>query len=109
MLCKVVRRILEAEGYQVTTVLGVTEARAFLAQAQKIDCVLTDIMLQDGSGTELFDLVRARWPNLPFLYMSGYTAAHLSQDNVLIEPRLLLQKPFTPVQLHEHIAAALEA
>ena len=109
LVCKVVRRILEAEGYQVTTVHGVTEARAFLAQAQKIDCVLTDIMLQDGSGTELVDLARARWPSLPFLYMSGYTAAHLSQDNVLIEPRLLLQKPFTPVQLHEHIAAALEA
>jgi nitrogen-specific signal transduction histidine kinase/CheY-like chemotaxis protein len=109
LVCKVVRRILEGEGYQVTTVHGVAEARTFLGQAQKIDCVLTDIMLQDGSGTELVDLARARWPNLPFLYMSGYTAAHLSQENVLIEPRLLLQKPFTPVQLHDHIAAALDA
>lgn len=107
LVCKAVRRILEPQGYRVSTVHGVMEARAFFSEAHRIDCVLTDIMLQDGSGTELVDLARARWPSLPFLYMSGYTAAHLSQEHVLVEPGLLLQKPFSPAQLCEHIQAVL--
>ena len=53
------------------------------------------------SGPELVHLVRARWPNIRVLYMSGYADDEIED---LDRDAGFLQKPFTPAELTAKIA-----
>jgi CheY-like chemotaxis protein len=53
------------------------------------------------SGPEIVDRLRAMWPELAVIYMSGYTESEL-QNRGIIEPldrTGFLSKPFLPAQL----------
>ena len=53
------------------------------------------------------DNLRARWPGLRVLFMSGYTDDALSRHGVLNPGVVLLEKPFTPKRLAARIREVL--
>ncbi len=67
--------------------------------------LLTDMVMPGMSGHALSELVRARWPAIRILYMSGYsedaTAHQIGPDVSFI------QKPFSPEQLARAVQSAL--
>jgi hypothetical protein len=103
------RRILERHGYTVVTASHADDALAIVeADAGKIDLLLTDVVMPDVSGRVLAERVVALAPNLPVVYMSGYTDAAVEYHGVLRDERTYLRKPFTPAELLDVIRATLD-
>jgi CheY-like chemotaxis protein len=55
-------------------------------------------------GIELADAARAARPDLPVIFMSGYTAVPEAQQRIREAGAPLLPKPFTTPQLEQAIA-----
>jgi len=78
-------------------------------ESTSIDLLVTDIVLGQGmSGGDLGRLARSRRPDLPVIYVSGYTRAELDLDE-LGPGEWFLPKPLAPGILRETIKKALPA
>jgi CheY-like chemotaxis protein len=97
--------ILTQAGYRIQTAPNAEELKKFVAEHDgKIDLLLTDVVMPGMSGPELVRLVRARWPDVRVLYMSGYADDEIED---LDRDAGFLQKPFTPMELTAKIAEML--
>ena len=97
--------ILTQAGYKVLTAPNAEALKKFVAEHDgKIDLLLTDVVMPGMSGPELVRLVRARWPEIRVLYMSGYADDEIED---LDRDAGFLQKPFTPTELTAKIAEML--
>jgi CheY-like chemotaxis protein len=73
------------------------------------DLLLTDIMLPGiMNGREVSEEVLAHHPDCGVVYMSGYSADALSDQNLLPQGYESLSKPFTGAVLAETIRSALD-
>ncbi len=101
-------RVLVREGY---TVRAFSSASALFAELERspfsIDLLLTDVVMPDTNGFELFLRMRERWPLLPTVFMSGYTADVFTDDGDLPERTRFLPKPFLPRALVECVRSTL--
>jgi len=100
-------RLLTGLGYRTIEASGVLDAvaRAHVARS-KINLVLTDLIMPDGTGIECARQIRLSHPEICVLFMSGY-----SEDATRLAglPRRgrVLQKPFTLPQIASAVAEAL--
>jgi PAS domain S-box-containing protein len=100
---RVVQALLSGWGCRVVTCTHAQAALDALANGERFDLLLSDVVLGPGlRGTELAQRARARHPDLPVLLMSGYVA---DADALAGVP--LLRKPFTREQLARAIAGVL--
>ena len=91
-----IRTILEDEGYVGKEAANVHDALVLL-DADGIDAVLTDIEMPGGlSGLDLAKMIRAMWPSMALIVMSGRT---LPSPGELPAHALMLTKPFSPDRL----------
>jgi two-component system cell cycle sensor histidine kinase/response regulator CckA len=98
-----VRHVLERDGLTVVPALAPEEALRTLAGCGAIDLLLTDVRLPGLSGPQLAARVRARYPEVRVLFMSGDSAdgdADPASDAVL-------HKPFTPHELTARVRRLL--
>ncbi|MEM7159913.1 MAG: ATP-binding protein [Myxococcota bacterium] len=103
---RLVVRILGRQGYEVLAASdGESGLRRFVERGD-IDLVLTDIVMPGLDGVGLVRLLRRRRPELPIVFMSGYSGDHRRGIGVADRKRML-DKPFTPEQLVERIDEAL--
>lgn len=106
-LRKLAATLLRAHGYRVLEAADGEDALEVASQS-RIDVLVTDVVMPKMSGGVLASRLRADQPDLPVIFMSGYSAgmlsAHLSDDE---EPSVL-PKPFTGVQLLSAVARALD-
>ena len=112
-LREVTRRMLADNGYQVTAVGGGLEALAALThQLNRIDVLLTDVIMPQMQGKELAARVLALHPDTRVVFMSGYTQGLLSAQGVLEPGIRLIEKPFSEAtlltKLHEVLSAPQE-
>jgi two-component system, cell cycle sensor histidine kinase and response regulator CckA len=75
----------------------------------EIDLLLTDVVMPGGNGLELADQLTARYPRLPVLFMSGYSADIVLRQGLAPESVEFLTKPFTEEQLGQAVRRALGA
>jgi DNA-binding NtrC family response regulator len=102
-------RLLEDHGYRTVQAGDGSEAIELLAAgAESIALVLTDIRMPTVSGLELERMVRARWPNLGVLLMSGETTQEWLTQVVRDRALHMLRKPFTAEILLEAVREMLE-
>jgi len=91
-------RALQAHGYRVLAAANGEEALVVArGHGEPISLVLTDVVMPKVSGPEMMAHLRARFPAIKVLYMSGY-----ADDAVLRHTSLEashIQKPFTPLGL----------
>jgi signal transduction histidine kinase/ActR/RegA family two-component response regulator len=105
---RVVRRILEREGYAVLTAETVASARSVLLDRDlEIDLVFTDLRLPDGSGREVIAASSARDPLLPVILTSGASDSEAPLSPTTPNLVAFLPKPYDRAQLLAAIAAAL--
>ncbi len=91
---------LGAYGY--TVIQAETAAEALLLcerERERIDLVLTDVVMPNVSGGELAGRLRIRWPGIKVLFMSGHTGGTILDHGVLDQGAAFIQKPFSPDQL----------
>jgi DNA-binding NtrC family response regulator len=102
-------RLLEDHGYRTVQAGDGSEAIELLAAgAESIALVLTDIRMPTVSGLELERMVRARWPRLGVLLMSGETTQEWITQVVRDRALQMLRKPFTAEVLLEAVREMLE-
>ena len=103
-----VRLGLEHAGYAVLSAANVTQALdLYRTHADKIDLVLTDVVMPQQSGPELAAELREIRPDVRVVFMSGFTGgiAMCPVDLPLGTP--LLEKPFSLDRLLEVVASAV--
>ncbi|MES2521556.1 MAG: ATP-binding protein [Gemmatimonadota bacterium] len=101
---------LAARGYNV---IAASDGESALALArdysQRIDLLLTDIVMPGINGRELAEtLVRER-ADLRVLFTSGYTDDESLMQGVRTDELSFLQKPFTPADLTRRVRSLLDA
>jgi two-component system, cell cycle sensor histidine kinase and response regulator CckA len=106
-LCKLISSMLRKNGYTVLEAGDGAEALAIVAREQgKIDLVLTDVIMPHMDGSELAHRLSQLRPELPVLFMSGYTDDPVVQQ-LRTRPRSLLRKPFNAQVLVDTVRQAL--
>lgn len=101
--------LLEHLGYSVIAASGVAEAVAlFDADPAGVDLLLTDMVMPDGSGTELYEAISAKRPGLKVIFMSGYTEDRMIRSGALSGAMAFLPKPFSAAELKEKFRWVLD-
>ena len=99
-LREVARRILARNGYTVITACNGREAVDIAAaHPGGIDVLVTDVVMPQMLGNEAADRIRAIYPGMKVLFMSGYTQGLLDTNGVLESGVNLIEKPFSEVSL----------
>jgi DNA-binding response OmpR family regulator len=101
MVCQV---NLESEGFHVLAAERAMEALT-LAESERPDVVLLDVMLPDLGGFE----VAARLPGLPVVFLSARGSEHDLEQGRRAGAIDYVMKPFDPVELASRLRADLDA
>lgn len=101
-------RSLERAGFRVRRALNGGEALMLIDRHGPPDLVLSDWMMPGIGGAELARRLRARWPALPIIFMSGYSSEELQRHGALDTTGELIHKPCLPERLVAAVTAALE-
>jgi PAS domain S-box-containing protein len=104
----VMRRFLEHFGYSVVDVASATEAVNVAEKASgAIDLLITDVVMPQTGGRELVEQIRTRWPEMRYLFVSGYSTDDVVRRGVLHSKVAFLQKPFSPDALANKVREIL--
>jgi len=104
MVRTLAKRILEADGHEVLVATNGKEALALCEeQEEDLDLLLTDVMMPEMGGTELYEKVCQQYPGLKVLFMSGYSEEFLAKVGSDEQHLELIQKPFTFTALQSRV------
>lgn len=95
--------VLRGAGYVVHAASSADEASQVAADLPVLSLLLTDVVMRGRSGRELADELRFRRPNLPVLFMSGYSDDQQLEQRVLETGFQLIDKPLVPEKLLAHV------
>jgi two-component system cell cycle sensor histidine kinase/response regulator CckA len=102
MVRAVAERALERQGYRVLTATNGEEALELLgtidSESEKIDLLISDVVMPTMDGPTLVRHARERFPDLPILFMSGYAEEQLRRS-IDLDRIAFLPKPFSVQQL----------
>lgn len=102
-------RKLRGLGYTVFTAGDGVEAEAiYLERESSIELVVTDVVMPNMDGAELAMRIRARRRELPFLFISGFTANRIAASGLSPAEIDLLQKPFDMNQFALRVRQCLD-
>jgi CheY-like chemotaxis protein len=104
------RMLLARQGYRV---LEASSGSAALALAreyrERVDLLLTDVVMPQMSGPDLAREVRSAHPEIKVLFMSGYTDNAIALQGSLPASTPFVQKPFTSATLQRKVREALRS
>jgi PAS domain S-box-containing protein len=102
------KRLLLRKGYQVEAFDHPEQALAWFEQnADRVDLVLSDVVMPDLSGPAMVDRLLALRPDLPYAFMSGYPKNEVS-SHLLEDGTVFIHKPFDSVTLLGAIREVLD-
>jgi CheY-like chemotaxis protein len=93
--------LLEDMGYQVLAASNAEAGYALVHATPHIDLVLSDVVMPRVSGPAMAARLRADFPALRIVFMTGY------RDRHDLDGESVLQKPFTPASLARFVAGSL--
>lgn len=107
MVRKLVCESLKAHGYRVIEARNTNECLALAADEEQIHLLLTDVIMPEMNGRDLYQQIAALHPEIEVLYMSGYTDNTIVHHGILDESINFLQKPFTVHSLTRRVRQTL--
>ncbi len=106
---KLAMKLLKRQGYKVIAASGGKEALEKLKDCQdEVHLLLTDVIMPEMNGKELYEKIKEKHPNMKVLYMSGYTNDVIAHCGVLDEGIHFIQKPFSIKTLAAKIRETLD-
>src|SRR5262245_61789005 len=104
----VLQSILLIEGYTVLTAGDGSEALDTAARWQdRIDLLITDIAISHMGCKELVEGLKAQYPTVKVLYVSGHSRDVVARFGIRSDA-FFLQKPFSPAQLSQAVRQVLD-
>ena len=101
--------VLQRQGYQVLSAGDGKSSLDLLAGFDgPVDLLLTDVVMPDMNGRELFTAVGTRYPKIRVIYASGYTDNVIARHGVLDEGIDFIQKPFSVSKLVHKVREVLD-
>ena len=102
--------MLKTFGYEVLSTNFPKEALSIAEEwGDKIDLLITDVIMPDMNGKELSSQILLMRPNIKIIYLSGYTANVIAHHGIIDEGINFLQKPFSRKELSHKIREVLDA
>lgn len=103
-----IRKILRREdSYAIYTALSVAEADEIMKE-NKINVILTDLMMPDIDGLEFIKMVREKDPNILMVMITGYATINTALQAMQIGAFDYVAKPFTRDELRSVVKRAAE-
>lgn len=104
-----IKIILEDAGYLVISAKSPPEAIDLcLKYDGKIHLLLTDVVMPEMNGKELFVKINVLRPDIHVLFMSGYTSDIIARHGILEEGTDFIHKPFQVQSLMNKVRAVLD-
>jgi PAS domain S-box-containing protein len=100
--------VLRELNYRVLSAPDPQAALAVLKQENRIDLLLTDIVMPGQNGSELADAAHTLRPGLPVVFMTGYSRNAVVHHGRLDRRVELLQKPITQAELAMRVRNVLD-
>jgi len=102
--------VLTGYGYNVLKAPKAEDALSLLEtqQGEKIDLLLTDVIMPGMSGKTLAQQFKTMRPDTKVLFISGYTDNAIIHHGILDPGTAFVQKPFTPSALARKVREVLD-
>jgi two-component system cell cycle sensor histidine kinase/response regulator CckA len=101
--------LLESLGYRVLEAASAEEAlRVAQAGLDKIELLMTDVIMPGKNGRELADILRRRDPGVKVLFQTGYAGEAVMRHGIVETETAFLQKPFTLETLAKKVREVLD-
>jgi DNA-binding NtrC family response regulator len=107
IVIKSCKRILEAEGLEVSTVASADEALEAIKK-NEFDLLLIDVKMPKHDGVFLMREIKKVIPDMPIVVMSGYPTAETVSDVLRLGATQFIPKPFRPDELIKTIRPVLQ-
>jgi CheY-like chemotaxis protein len=105
-----VRKVLERRGYLVLEATNGAEAIQIAeSYSDRIDLILTDVVMPDIGGPTLVEILAPRIADLRVLFMSGYTDQEIIRRGVDEFHAGFIGKPFSPDEWAVKVREILDA
>jgi DNA-binding NtrC family response regulator len=98
IVTKSCKRILEAEGFEVSVVPSADHALESIKN-DEFDLLLIDVKMPKHDGIYLMREIKKNWPDLPIIVMSGYPTQETILDVQKLGATQFIPKPFRPDEL----------
>ena len=109
MILDMTSELLASSGYRVLVAETPLEARELLAtHGAVVRLLVTDVVMPQMSGPKLYETLAGQYPDLPVLYISGYTFDQKFPARLQHERVNFLPKPFTAEQFLSGVQQALQ-
>ncbi len=107
-LRRFLKKALEKAGY---TVIDFGEGRSAweALQKEKVDLLLTDIVMPEMDGIELARHAAELYPDLKIMFITGFAAVALNPENKAPKDAQILSKPFHLRQLVDEVNRLMAA
>lgn len=107
MVRAVAERALTRAGYEVTACANGEEGLAAITEGTTaFDIVVSDVVMPGMDGPAMVRAIRARLPQMPVLFMSGYAEEQLRRD-IDIPDMHFIAKPFSVAAIGDKVGAVL--
>jgi len=106
MVRNLVFNVLDSRGYKAHVAENSAHALQ-LGRSEHIDMLLTDVVMKEMNGPELYQKLLQGNPGLKVLYMSGYTNNVIEHHGLLNKGINFIQKPFAANDLTAKIEQVL--
>jgi two-component system cell cycle sensor histidine kinase/response regulator CckA len=98
---RVYGRLLKEKGYEVLEAADGNEALKLIDE-NVFDLIISDLILPDLDGRKLISLIRAKWPKIPIILISGHLLEEA--DKVILDgPTRFILKPIDLNDLTEAV------
>jgi len=105
---RVAARALRTRGYTVIEASDGGAALAVLESRERVDLLLTDVVMPGMDGRQLAELACTKQPQLKVLYTSGYTDDAVVRHGVMQGAVDLIEKPFRIDSLARRVRQSLD-
>lgn len=108
-IIEVLKEILNAVGYQVTTAESGRIALGKIA-LQPFDLIVSDVRMADMDGQALYEELKITWPEAAerMIFITGDTLNESFKPFLKTTQRPIIEKPFVPEDVRQLIAQELE-
>jgi PAS domain S-box-containing protein len=102
-----VKRLLQSEGYDVTTAPNGTEG-ILIGTSQDFDLAIIDLKMPDIGGLEVLKEIRSKNPNTICYIATAFASYDTAVQSTKIGADSYIQKPFTSEELLRHLKLGYE-